>query len=182
MNQNVFGMILFTFIVGTAIFVSEFFVKLPTPPAVFERPATVNKYSCSHQRRTVYVSETTPVGNASIKVTQAVLNQQTNQLTTDFSIKRETPNTSAVGIALHFFVKNGVTTKYWATETITVTPDFDENGKAIDDVSKSFKWIGDLNLGDNLYVMAEPSLNFNRSRSIKPTFDATNATPVLLKR
>lgn len=186
MNQNVFGVILFSFIVGTAIFISEYFVTLPTPPAVFERQVTVNnKYSCSHQKRTSYgnpVTPTTPDGMANVKVTQAVLNQLTNQLNTDFQIKRESPQTEAVGIALHFFVKNGRTTEYLATESITIKPNFDEKGKAAHDVISPFQWLDDLNQRDNLYVIAEPTPNFRNSKSPEPIFDGTKAIPVLLMK
>jgi hypothetical protein len=182
MNQNVFGVILFSFIVGTAIFASEFFVTLPTLPAVYERPATTakNHYSCSRQSRVVY--RDAPAELASVKVTQAYLNQRTNQLNTDFLIKRENPNTQSVGISLHLFVKNGRTTQYLATETINVKPDFDADGKANHDVLSSFQWLDDLENRDNLYVIAESSVNFRQSKTPEPKFDSTNATPVLLMK
>lgn len=181
MNQNVFGAILFGLIVGASIFVSEFLVTLPTLPAVYERPATTakNHYSCSRQSRVVYQNAPEL---ASVKVTQAYLNQRTNQLNTDFLIKRENPQTDYVGISLHFFVKNGRTTQYLATETINVKPDFDADGKANHDVLSSFQWLDDLENRDNLYVIAESSVNFRQSKNPEPKFDGTNATPVLLMK
>ena len=183
MNQNVFGMILFSFIVVTAVFVSEFFVKLPTPPAVFERQVTVShKYSCG--KRIVQANPAAPIPTslANVKVVQAVLNQQTNQLATDFSIKKIDPQTEPVGIALHFFGKNGRVTQYLATESITVKPDFDHKGRATHDIISSFKWLDDLPQRDNLYVIAEPTLNFRNSKSLEPAFDGTKAIPVLLMK
>lgn len=182
MNQNVFGAILFSVIVGMAIFVSEYFVVLPTPPSVYESPITVNKkYSCSHQGRTV-INQTSPTGVASVKVVQAVLNQRTNQLNTDFAIKLDNPQTQAVSVSLHFFVKDGAKTIYLATETMIVQPDFDFEGKANHEVISSFQWLDDLQKRDNLYVIAEPSISFNNSRTLEPKFDANLATPILLMK
>jgi len=182
MNQNVFGVILFSFIVGLTVLVSAFFVPLPTPPAVYERPVTVkNTYSCSRQTRAA-VHQSAPAGISSVKVTQAVLNQLTNQLNTEFLVKRENQQTEDVRVALHFFVKNGRTTQYLATETINVKPEFDENGKANHDVLSSFKWLDDLEQRDNLYVIAESQLNYNRNKNVEPVFNAANATSVLLMK
>ena len=107
MNQNIFGAILFSVIVGTAILVSAYFVTLPTPPAVYEVPAIAKRVvACDHRR---VISQTIPVGRASVKVRQAVLNRQTNQLYTEYIIKKANPKTEAVEIALHFFLKDGGT-------------------------------------------------------------------------
>ncbi len=178
MNQNIFGVILFSVIVGTAILISEMFVTLPTPAAVYERPTYESRTTC-HRR---VVNQTTPVGVASIKVVQAVLNQQTNQLDTDFLIKKENPQTEAVGIALHFFVKDGGTTRYLATETITGVPEYNHDGTAKYSVISSFKWLNDLKSRDNLYVLAESSIPFQRSKLLTPNFDEANASPVLLAK
>lgn len=182
MNQNVVGVILFSVIVGVAIFVSELFYVAPMPPTVYAKPVTVeNKYSCSHHSRTV-INQTIPVGVADIKVVQAVLNPQANEFNAEFLIKKENPRTEAVGIALHFFVKNGRTTQYLATETMTVVPDFDSRGNATDDVTASFKWLNNFEQRNNLYVIAEPSSNYNKSKDLEPIFDETKATSVLLDK
>lgn len=182
MNQNVVGVILFSVIVGIAIFVSEYFAPIPAPLPVYERPVTVdNKYSCSHRSRTV-INQSIPVGVADIKVVQAVLNPQANVFNAEFLIKKENPRTEAVGIALHFFVKNGRTTQYLATETITVVPDFDSRGNATDDVTASFKWLNNFEQRNNLYVIAEPSSNYNKSKDLEPIFDESKATSVLLDK
>ncbi len=182
MNQNVFGVILFSFIVGLSVLVSAYLVPLPTPPPVYERPVTVkNTHSCASQSRTV-INQTTPAGLATVKITQAVLNQRTNQLNTEFSVKRENQPTKEVGVALHFFVKNGRTTQYLATETIIVRPDFEADDAANHDILSSFQWLDDLNRRDNLYVMPELSQNFRLNKSLEPKFESAHATPVLLMK
>lgn len=181
MNQNVFGVILFSLIVGTAVFVSVYFVPLPVPPAVVEKTfntITVDKkYSCSKQsRRTVY--QPPQYGLANVKVIQAVFNQETKQLNTEFRIKRLSNETEGVRIALHFFVKNGKNTTYQATETITLRPDFANTGTADHAVVSSFKWLNDMQPQDNLYVIAESTVSFNQSKSLEPVFEAAKAQSV----
>jgi hypothetical protein len=180
MNQNVFGVILFSLIVGTAIFVSEYFVPLPTLLPVYERPVSSdNKYTCSQRKRQV-TYQTSQIAKPTVKVSQIFFNQRTNQLNTDFLIKAESPKTENVGIALHFFTKDGRKTKYLATETILVKPNFDESGLANYDFISSFKWLNDLNRHDNLYVIAEPSVDFRSSKTLEPNFDSSKATSVLI--
>ncbi len=181
MNQNVFGVILFSLIVGTAMFVSAFFAVVPAPPTVVEKPLEASKPTSCFTKKKV-VNQTTPVGVANIKIMQAVLNQQTNQLDTDFFIKRENSQTEAVGVALHFFAKDGGKTRYLATQTVTVTPDFDYDNKANHAVTSSYQWLDDLKRRDNLYVIAEPSSSFNQSKNLEPYFDEAKATAVLLDK
>ncbi len=178
MNQNVFGVILFSFIVGTAIFVSEFFVTLPTPPPVYERPVYESRTSC----RKNMVTQTVPAEIASIKVRQAVLNAETGKLYTDFLVKRESPQTQTVGVALHFFVKDGRGTRYLATETVALSPEFNYDEKANNSVVSSYQWLDDLQRRDNLYVVAESSIPFQKSKNLEPKFDEANAVPVLLMK
>src|SRR5687768_1254323 len=131
MNQNVFGVMLFSLIVGSAIFISEYFVPLPSPMPVYEKPVTVKntEYSCKKQSRTV--TSQPVVSTVQVKIIQAELNQRTNQLTTDFLIKRDHPQTETSSVALHFFVKDGRSTQYLATEMVRLKPNFDESGKAL---------------------------------------------------
>lgn len=182
MNQNVFGVILFSFIVGTAMFVSAFFAPVTEQPLVVVEKPTVSSKPTSCFTKKKFVDETTPVGVANIKVVQAVLNQNTSQLDTDFFIERGNFRTNAIGIALHFFSKDGGKTRYLATQTVTVTPDFDYDNKANQAVTSSYQWLDDLKRRDNLYVIAELSSSFNNNRNPEPRFDETKATAVLLDK
>lgn len=186
MNQNVFGVILFSLIVGTAIFVSEYFVTLPTPLPVYEKPITVKQddYSCSKQSRKAITQLT------AIKVDQAVLDQTTNNLHISFHIKRhismtkdtlaKIPESETSKISLHFFDKSGSKTKYLGTEEMTITPHFGYGDQSNFAKYASFKWLDDLQKHDNLYVIAESSVKFNKSASLEPDFDEAKATSVLL--
>lgn len=178
MNQNVFGVILFSFIVGIAIFISEFFIALPTPPAVYERPVYESRTSCRKKVDTQAI----PAEISSIKVWQAVLNAETGKLYTDFSVKKGNFRDESIGVALHFFVKDGRGTRYLATETVALSPEFNYDGKADHSVLSSYQWLDDLQRRDNLYVVAESSIPFQKSKNLEPKFDEANAVPVLLMK
>jgi hypothetical protein len=180
MNQNIFGVILFSFIVGTAIFVSEFFVKLPSPPSVDNEQPIIyqSKNRCG---KTVYQS---PIVSslAKIKIKQSVLNLNTNQLNTSLEIERERPSVENIGVSYYFFVKDGKSTRFLSSETVTVKPDFNTHNKANELIISSYSWLDELNSKDNLYVIVEPSANGFRPSSSIPRFDDSMATPVLLMK
>lgn len=174
MKQNIFGVILFSIIVGTAVIVSEFFVVLPIPPAIEEKPLVFESKSRG--------GKTHRNDFGKIKLTQAVLNPKTNQLFTSLMIER--PNSSAdyMGLTYHFYTKEGAETRYLASETVAIRPDFNSKEQANHEITPSYAWLDSLVSKNNIYVMAIPESNcFSKSQSI-PRFDELNATPVLLMK
>jgi len=174
MKQNVFGVILFSIIVGTAVIVGEFFVVLPTPPAIEEKPLVFeSKSRCGKTSRN---------GFGKIKLTQAVLNPQTNQLFTSLLVERPHSSADYMGLTYHFYTKVGAETRYLASETVAIRPDFNSNEKVAHEITSSYEWLDSLATKNNIYVMATPGGNgFAKSQSI-PRFDELNATPVLLMK
>ena len=177
MKQNIFGVILFSIIVGTAIYVSQPFKTLSSPSAVTEKPVIVE--SRSRCGKTVYRP---PVVSslAKIKITQAFLNQNTNQLNTELEIQRKTNSVEYVGVSYYFFVKDGKATRFLANETIAVKPDFNGKNKVNQEIISSYSWLDGLDSKDNLYVIIEPNDDGFRPNSSIPRFEENNATPILL--
>jgi hypothetical protein len=179
MNQNIFGAFLFSIIIGSAVLVSLYLTPLPKPLPVYEAPVyaqTGKTLTCNKSR---VEKHSPPVGSVVVKIRQAVLNQTTHKLTTEYLVKRDHPQTEAVRISLHFFAKDGRSTQYLASESITLEPVFDQNGMATENILSSFKWLDDLKQTDNLYVTIDLSANFNRSKNLEPVFNPAAAIPVL---
>lgn len=180
MNQNVFGIILFSLIVGTAIFASEYFVTLPTPLPVYEKPFTVTNSGNSCGKR---VYQAAKYGKTDLKIKQAVFNLRTKQLDTSLEIQRFDSETQNTGVTFHFYVKDGITTRYLASDTVHLKPNFDQNNKAIQEITSSYFWLDNLKSHKNLYVIAEPSQNsFKTDAESIPRFNESGASSVLLIR
>ena len=181
MNQNVFGVILFSLIVGTAIFVSEYFAPIPPPPSVYKYPVTVTeKYSCSHRSRETFIQNDS--SNFEVKIQQAVLNPRSNLFSANFLLKRENSEAEVNRVSIHFFVKDNAKTEYLATETMPLRANFTDQNTAIVVLRAPYKWLNTLKGEENVYVIAEPAANFNNSKSPEPKFDETKAIPVLLDK
>lgn len=175
MKQNIFGIVLFSVIVGTAVFVSESFVTLPTPPAVEEKPIVFE--SRNRCGKTSYQK-----GTAKVKLSQAVLNPKTGQLFTSLALEKENTSADYIGLTYHFYVKEGVKNQYLASETVAIRPVFDINNRANHEITSSYSWLDSLATKNNIYVIAVSGGNgFGKHNSI-PRFDETLATPVLLMK
>lgn len=177
MKQNIFGVILFSIIVGTAVYVSQSTVTLPKLPAVEERPVYESRTSC---RKVVVKAPATNL--AKIKVTQAVLNPRTNQLITSLWLEKQNPSINHLGVTYHFFVKDGSSTRYLASETVAIQPSFNSDNIATHEIMSSYNWLDNFDVKDNLYLIASTDNDgFSKSKSI-PGFDELNAVPVLLMK
>ena len=177
MKQNIFGVILFSIIVGTAVYVSQSTVILPKLPAVEERPIYESRTSC----RKVVVQA--PANNlAKIKVTQAVLNPRTNQLNTSILLEKINSSNGHIGVTYHFFTKEGTATRYLASETVGIQPSFNSENRATHEIMSSYDWLDNFDAKNNLYLIPSTDNDgFSKSKSI-PRFDELNAVPVLLMK
>jgi hypothetical protein len=179
MNQNIFGAFLFSIIVGSAVLANFYLTPLPKPLPVYEAPLYVQTGKTLTCNKSRVDKPSRPAGSVMIKIRQAVLNQTTHKLTTEYLIKRDHPQTQAIRLSLHFFAKDGRSTQYLASESITLEPVFDRTGTATENIVSSFKWLDDLKQIDNLYVTIDLSANFNRSKNLEPVFNPAAAIPVL---
>lgn len=173
MKQNIFGAILFSVIVGTAVYISASLVTLPNPWEV-KRNFSNREISCEMPE------PVTKRELAKVKVNQAVLNPKTNQLNTSLTVERFNSSTGHLGVTYHFFVKEGAATQYLSSETVVIEPNFNEENKANHEIISSYNWLDNFDTKNNLYVIAESSYNGFSRRSSIPRFDESIAAPVLL--
>lgn len=188
MKKNALGVMLFSLIVGTSLFISEFFVTLPTPVPVYKRPSgLVDKYSCSHQNREVLAKRGSD-SRFAINVSKVIYDQSTGKFGLTMLIKSQNREDRSLLVAVHFFTVGALTakglstSKYLATETLFAEPEFDLKGNADQEISSSFKWLNDLDRHDNLYVIVEPGRMFRMNKDREPAFELSKATPVLVEK
>lgn len=178
MKQNFFGIVLFSMIVGTAIFISESFVILPTPPAVEEKPLVFeSKNRCG---KSVYQSNAN--GFAKVRLNQAVLNPKTGQLFTGLTLEKQNVSTEHIGLTYHFYTKDGLTNQYLASETVAIRPVFDINNRATHEITSSYSWLDKMASKNNIYVIAVSGSNVFGKHNPIPRFDESLAVPVLLMK
>jgi hypothetical protein len=170
MKKHIFGLAIFSFIVGSAAIVYSFFnvpeiVPVPAVITVSEsQPVLMRKTSCKAR----VIKKT-----GGVEIKQAVFNLHTGQ----FSWELATPDVDAQ-VALHFYSKDENGTRYIMTER--VNNKFSHNG--ILRYSSSYGWLIKRKSHENLYVIAEfepESENYNFSTS-QPKFDALKATAVTI--
>ncbi len=186
MNKHIIGFIIFSLIVGTSAVVASFFYGVPKIESVnvSETSVTYSGKSCWKSTKN-YKS-----GLASVKVLQAVFNPDSKKLATNLSVTPGDNSFKNVRLALHFFVKDGNSTRYLATENLT-----DKNGnlegvydlnedkfsKTLFSVTSTYKLFSNLRSYENLYVI--PQIFTERDSFTDyapPQFDEINATPVTL--
>lgn len=173
MNQNVYGMFLFCAIVGVAIFASVYYVALPEPQPIYEKPVYVakpegvSKYKCNLYKRE----------KPEVEIVQSVLNVKTKKLDTQFSLSRISSNVikSDILFDLHFFHKSDKGYEYLGKERISAPMKLDLETNTIQ-LSSSQKWSNTLRSFNNLYVM--PDFNIDRTGEVE--FDESKATSILL--
>ena len=184
MKKHLFGFALFSLIIGTAVFISPMMRQSPSPAKSYTYE--VSNRSCWKNTRQNSEIQQSYYGPASIKITQAVLNEKTRKLDTSFSIQRETPSTQNVKVKLTFV--NGVS-KYnenfdgvVRTEFVDLSPNFNVNNSGTLSMIFSYQWLDDLKDSQNLYIRAEVVDNFQKSfeNSVSRKTNFNEFTPVLL--
>lgn len=184
MKKHLFGLALFSLIVGTAMFVAALVRTVPQPAKTYTYE--VSKTSCwKYTRQNSEIRKNYDNDQTAVKITQAVLNERTNDLDMDFFIQRETPSTQSVKIKLTFV--NGLSkgSGNWdgvvRTEYATLAPNFNVENKAVYSLPLSYNWLNKLRDGENLYVMAEiDNGRSNNLENVARSIDFNDFTPVLL--
>ncbi len=186
MNKHIVGFILFNLIVGTSIIIAAFFYQIPKYESVVVSPVTSETYT-----RSCWKSNKRYTNNGtSVKVTQAIYSNKTEELKTELFVQSGEQSLDNIKIALHFFVKDGDSTRYLATEDLTNNKgdmkgiyDMSERRitKATFLLTSDYQWLGDLKSSENLYVMPEV-IDAGMNRDYTPVFYEANATPVTLAR
>ena len=150
-----------------------------------EFPETSTNYvktSCWKSKRNYKNKQTSP------KITQAIFDSRTHKLETELFLHSDVKSTEDIKLALHFFVKDGNSTRYLATEDLTdkkvdMKGTFDMSERMTKnsfDVTVPLEWLDDLKSRENLYVVPEIISYTNNYKNYTPVFDELNATPVTL--
>ncbi len=171
MTKHIVGLIIFTLIVGTSVVIAGLFGYSSAPDTytftehhdnhrVFKKKK--RKKRCRKKRRKHRTE------NIEAKISQAVFDKNTNQLTTNLVL---TDDVIYGDVDLHFFVKDEFGTQYLKKETISVS----SNGV----YENSFAWLNRLESRENLYVIPKFKVS-RRSWDYQPRFDVSKATPVTL--
>lgn len=186
MNKHIVGFIIFNLIVGISVIVAAFSYQVPKLESVVVTPVTPETYTRSCWKSNIsYANKLT-----SARVTQAVFDSKAQELKTELFIKSNEKSFKDVKVALHFFVKDGDSTRYLATEDLTgekgeMKGVYDMSEKRVTKatflVTSSYDWLDDLESRDNLYVMPEV-INAGMNRDYTPVFYELNATPVTIAR
>jgi hypothetical protein len=178
MTKHIAGFILFSFIVGFSGVLAFIFAEIPKVEIAEEEsyvPRYESKTRCFKRSYGNYENS-----NASVKVVQAVFNERTKLLDTNLFIKREDSSIQNVTFALHFFVKDGKGASYLASENYYLKPDFNSQGEASQAIpSRSYQWMDDLTSQENLYVIADTTINKTNYRKDPPDFDENKATAII---
>ena len=168
MKKHIFGLAVFSLIVGAAAFIYAMFNVVNVEEVfVVTNNQTHPIKSCWKMKQE---SEKFIVN--SVKVNQAILNLQTKE----FSWEIATPETDSP-ISLHFFSKDGGRTRYITTEI--VNDRFSRNGLL--KFNNTYQWLNKRKSFNNLYVIADSDSLFEiYGEDYKPKFDAIKATAVTI--
>ncbi len=172
MNRHIFGFILFSLIVGvSAIIYNFFFAPLAAiqPVYVFENQTQPRNYFHSEKFKRP--------GKTNAEVVQAVFDQNTSQMDVDLFLDRKNNSMDEVAVRLDFFVKDGIKTRFLASEEILL-PQFDFDNESTESVTLSYEWLNDLESVENLYVVPQTIRNADSYSETTPRFDKANAMPV----
>lgn len=192
MNKHIVGFILFNLIVGTSLIIAALSYSVPKFDSVVV-PATAETYTHScWKNKSRFINNTT-----SPTVTQAVFDSRKHELEIEVFFQSDAKSIEDMRLALHFFVKDGDSTRFVATENlshekidITDTQDisdiYDTSERRMQkaEVSGTFSpgWLGDLKSHENLYIVPQIVPNAPYYDGYTPVFNEANATPVTFVR
>jgi hypothetical protein len=170
MKKHLLGFALFSFIVGTAIFIYAMLniVNIEEVTAPNYSPNYYSKATTCWKMK--HESNRTNFGSPMVK--QAIFNLESKQLKWEL-------DTSGVDapIALNFFIKDENGTRYVNSTFVPMLAY--RNGLVT--ATSSYEWLDNLDSYENLYVIAEPiSFGERGNYNLPMKFDASKATPVLL--
>lgn len=182
MNKHLFGLIIFSFIVGTSAVIAGMFVKLPPIPTLSPVSETENyevyrgRKHCKHKKRKPRPKAETE--SATVQAVQAVYDLESKELKTQLMVERFDETSEKFNVALHFFVNDGFAVQHIATEFVSVRPNFDMGDTASAISTSTFRWLENLESRENLYVIAKIT-DYSPDRLSFPAFNAAEAQPVV---
>lgn len=170
MRKHIFGIAIFTLIVGSAVLISSLFVAVPKPNFVVVEDNQINttKTSCFKMKRKPQVYD-----SSGIKIKQAVLNW--NSKVIDWEIYE--PETGA-SVVLHLFAKGSQGVRYIATEVMPIGSSAHNRTVKYSTVYIS---LNHFSLDENLYAVPELiSVDDAQTKNFFPKFSEDSAAPVMI--
>lgn len=179
-KQHIVGMLIFVFIVGTAIVAGTLSIQIPDKKSVIVSDYSQITYRaekrCRRKKRPKKPRKPRPRGEEKkIEIERAVYHRSSEKLKFNFSsfdaddAVRFSPDVPAK-VALHFFVSDRYGTRHLATEYTTVT-------SAVKFV-QTYSWLKNLQSPENLYVMPRYVGEEYDFETYLPVFDRARSTPV----
>ena len=182
MNQNVYGMFLFSAIVGAAVFIDMFAVALPEPPAiesttVYTRRAIVTDRGCFKD----YKKKPKRPKKPKFEVTQVVFNTNTKKRTTQLKWDNadSTATTISEPLVFHFFQKTSAGFEYLNSDKLFLPLEI-EIDSGTSEILSSYSWLDSRSNYNNLYLMIETDNQPFSNRNEEISFDEAKAEPILL--
>jgi hypothetical protein len=164
MKKHIFGLAIFSFIVGAAAIVFAFFNVSEIVSVSFPQYALVETTHCKMEREV----EELQIGSPLIK--QATLNSKSGIFVFEIECV-ESPKR----MSLYFYKKNAGNTPLIATGELDLKPSIKCKNKM--SLSKSFNWAKEAHPASNIYVIAQTS---DSSENFSVNFNKLLATPVLI--
>jgi hypothetical protein len=180
MKKHTAGLILFCFIVGTAVSIS---VRL----GVVARYNGISKLDVikTYPNPNSEINETDAaigkIDDKSPVVRQAVLNANNKQLSLELLFKVNKNFDDRTSLKLSYFKKTAKGVRFINSETVELIPEsFDyKNGATTALVISSYEWLDNLDSYDNLYVIAEIDADYSGSKKAVSKFDPNFAKAIL---
>jgi len=181
MKKHIAGFILFSFVVGTAVFASEVW-KIFTEYEKIAPKREGNSYS----KIKPVISETEATVGAIDKksptVRQAVFNLNTKQVNIELLFRDYVPAGEKINVKLSYFRNDSTGARFITSEIVSFFPEsfYNRNKDATAVVLSSYEWLDRLDSYENLYVIAEFDGKYPYSNRTAPKFDTGFAKEILL--
>lgn len=164
MTKHIAGLILFSFIVGTSVFVAAITGSERTVDVQTNYYRTFKKKKRKRKRRRCRPHR----HDVESKLEAATFNRESGLLATSFS--KFGHHRMSKDVELHFFAKDRYGTRFLKTEYLGTV------GSGIERF-KEMNWLKRIDEGQNIYVLAK-SNDAHRAWSFPPKFDASDAVLV----
>lgn len=175
MRKHIFGIAIFSLIVGSAVLSSLLFITPPDVSSVVIRDGYANKRtSCFTKFRTTS-DKTAPQSydSSSLKIKQAVLNWGNKGIDWEIYVPE-----SDASVALHLFAKSSQGVRYVGTEVVPLRV---SSYNRIIKYNTVYISLNNLGINENLYAVPEfISYDDAQAKNFSPKFSENSATPVMI--
>ena len=167
MKKHIFGLAIFSFIVGTAAVFAVVFSYVPTIPIIGEAEEPAMQSETFNWCRQ----------DAEVKVSQALINKNNQKLDLSFLVKREDVSVEPIEVILWFYAQDNKKIRYLTHKVIAIKSNYSSSNIADYLATISYEKLGDLKPNENLYVLSE--IAPCDAHRFVPTFDKNKAVPVV---